>query len=695
MNNTPNRGSSRKPKTKENLMESTLFSLLTGSLLLSAAMAGETGPSTGAVIKDVPLGHKDFYPSPQRPVGFRGDGNGCFPGATPVAEFWDGTPAQVDRPLMTESFGKTLDLKGKTTAKVWDVTDEKSKNLVWKTRLPGWSMADPVVVGDRVFAVGEPDWLTCVDAHSGKVLWQTRVLPLLCDGKTPEEAARIQQVIDIAAVFWILKGQAGPSLFTGSLSSTEVVTVPMTAKLVERLPAWRKTIQDADNDPKLLEAFDRGASAIAKRADAGFSRNALLALVEAVEKKYRVPVGTQWYGYVGNAMNTPVSDGERVYVVYGQGQVAAYDLDGRLVWAKRFAEWERGDAGKRGTCNLSPVLCDNVLILKSPNVTTWRALDARTGALLWERKDTPWTQAKYPSARVVRLRTAQGEPVNAVVYPDALQIRRAEDDRVLGEFPADTPRPEHGYHFLVNRDLVLMWRGKALDAATIYRLRVTATDRVDVEKVYDVMPKGAGGFLTTTPERILLPDGKEKGRSLLRLQPFGDPLLKATETAIPHGDTAIVAGKTVFSVLNADGGNNAWFRGPRPDSGGQGGQGRATDRKAMVRIVTADIANPAAVRILGDRNLLQETGPASDIYVEQYLNGIDPFLFAGCYHGSASWFGGLMGSMTPSGNRIFIQSATHLRCIGDPAVNYDWNPQRRPAHITSALKTKTPSTKQP
>jgi hypothetical protein len=27
-------------------------------------------------------------------------------------------------------------------------------------------------------------------------------------------------------------------------------------------------------------------------------------------------------------------------------------------------------------------------------------------------------------------------------------------------------------------------------------------------------------------------------------------------------------------------------------------------------------------------------------------------------------------------------------CIGDPAVNYDWNPASRPAHITNALKSK-------
>jgi hypothetical protein len=54
-NSNPNRGNSR--KTKENPMKSILPGLLTGSLLLSAAMVGETGPSTGAVAKDVPLGY--------------------------------------------------------------------------------------------------------------------------------------------------------------------------------------------------------------------------------------------------------------------------------------------------------------------------------------------------------------------------------------------------------------------------------------------------------------------------------------------------------------------------------------------------------------------------------------------------------------------------------------------------------------
>jgi len=44
-----------------------------------------------------PYGHKDFYPSAERPIGFRGDGNGSFPGATPVTEWWEHTPKRGDR----------------------------------------------------------------------------------------------------------------------------------------------------------------------------------------------------------------------------------------------------------------------------------------------------------------------------------------------------------------------------------------------------------------------------------------------------------------------------------------------------------------------------------------------------------------------------------------------------------------------
>jgi len=46
------------------------------------------------------------------------------------------------------------------------------ENLVWKTELPGGSPASPVLVGDRLFVLSDPALLLCLDASSGKVLWQ-------------------------------------------------------------------------------------------------------------------------------------------------------------------------------------------------------------------------------------------------------------------------------------------------------------------------------------------------------------------------------------------------------------------------------------------------------------------------------------------------------------------------------------------
>ena len=644
---------------------------------------------------EVPLGHKDFYPSPHRPVGFRGDGSACYPGATPVVEFWDGTPAEVERPLIQESFGKPIDNKGKTTAKVWDVTDDKSKNIVFKTPLPGWSLAEPCVVGDRVFAAGEPDWLTCVDARTGKVVWQKRVLPLELDGKTREEAQRIQEAIDLAAVFWILKGQAGASMF---LRLPPAQCAPIAAKLVERLPAWRKIVEAADPDPKLLEAFDKGAAGIASRtkAEAAWDvaeqkqvAEGLRTFVNAVERKYKVPVATEWYGHVGNATSTPASDGERVYVTFGQGQVAAYDLNGNMCWGARFKEWEHG---KRGMINLGPRLCDGVVIVKSPSGKR-RGLEAKTGRLLWERD--PPKKDYYHLSQVVSLKAPDGTLVRAVVHPGDLTVRRPTDDKILGQIPLiasskDADEEEgggSGGHVLISGDLV--WRGKFPGVGAIFRLRLRDADHVEATKVQDTSFRVGWPLHTATSDCFIAPSTSGSGRDLRCLYDFatGQALgsFSAPSAGGDGGPHCWTIGNKLIINNTANHGNNAWWRGPMSYGGGQGGEGRPTDRKAMVRLGVVDISDPKAPKIIADRNLLQEEQPPADIFIEKYLHGIDPFLFTGCYLGSASFFGCYMGGPVPSGNRLFIQSVRHLRCIGDPSVSYDWNPQSRPEHIAKGL----------
>ena len=79
------------------------------TLLLAAAIAA---PAVRA--------RAELVASPDRPVGWRGDGSGRFPDALPVTK--------------------------------WSQTS----NVVWKAAMPGWTISHPVVVGDVVFTSAEP-----------------------------------------------------------------------------------------------------------------------------------------------------------------------------------------------------------------------------------------------------------------------------------------------------------------------------------------------------------------------------------------------------------------------------------------------------------------------------------------------------------------------------------------------------------
>jgi len=93
------------------------------SLLLVAACGG--GVAAAA----------ESQPAAERPVGWRGDGTGCYPAATPPAK--------------------------------WSAKE----NVLWKTEV-GAGQSSPIVVGSRVLVTAEPDLLVCLDAASGKELWR-------------------------------------------------------------------------------------------------------------------------------------------------------------------------------------------------------------------------------------------------------------------------------------------------------------------------------------------------------------------------------------------------------------------------------------------------------------------------------------------------------------------------------------------
>ena len=82
------------------------------------------------------------------------------------------------------------------------------------------------------------------------------------------------------------------------------------------------------------------------------------------------------------ASETPVTDGERLYVYFGMTGLFTYDLDGNLLWEKDLGNYPT--RGNWGT-STSPVLWKNVLYLQIDNEENsfLVALDAATGDEKW------------------------------------------------------------------------------------------------------------------------------------------------------------------------------------------------------------------------------------------------------------------------------------------------------------------------
>ena len=80
----------------------------------------------------------------------------------------------------------------------------EATNVQWRTPLPNWSNASPVVVGKRVFVTADPldiaPLLLCIDADSGKELWRRELDHVTCLPEADQDKVRTlwsqQRVLD-------------------------------------------------------------------------------------------------------------------------------------------------------------------------------------------------------------------------------------------------------------------------------------------------------------------------------------------------------------------------------------------------------------------------------------------------------------------------------------------------------------------
>src|SRR4051812_43769672 len=117
------------------------------------AIAVATCAAGAPAAPDEPMGFAAAAPSPARPFGWRGDGTGRFPAATPPT------------------------------------TWSSEKNVRWSAPV-GSSYSSPVVTPRHVIVASEPNLLLCLDRATGKVQWKVEVTPAdLADDAARKAAA--------------------------------------------------------------------------------------------------------------------------------------------------------------------------------------------------------------------------------------------------------------------------------------------------------------------------------------------------------------------------------------------------------------------------------------------------------------------------------------------------------------------------
>jgi len=610
------------------------------------------------------LGGKDYYPSDHHPVGFRGDGNGWFPGATPVTEFWDGTPVQKD--MEFDDRGK------KKMVKIWDFSDSKTKNIVWKTEMPSWANSQPIVVGDKVFTYGEPDILFCVDANSGKLLWKQAVNAWTCAGVEPKAAETCRE---LHHAFMAVEAVIGMQFHFGTcgryLTEAEYSHIvdtfadkdlPILLKQLNAIDPQggydalaNKLVADLKDGKGKFVADGKGCWDQEKKLKGRGGLYELLKMrINAISGK-QIPLEMPWGNMIGWCMSSPVSDGKFVYVQMGQGQTACYDLDGKQVWAISF------DYGKNAPSThhiLSPLLAGDTLVdMHAQN--TLRGLNKRTGKVIWE---APAATSKKSSKSGYYLASHMVFYIKdtPIIVTSQCNLIRASDGKVFGE--VNYGEAWHGGAPIAGLGDIFIKCASGdgwSQPFKAFKLNMEG-DRATATELWECKGYGNSDYNS----RIVLPNFTFLGGNAT----FVDNQTGQIASKVPLGGYfRIIAGPTMIAC---EGGSN--------DPKGSIWSRRREDGKAIMPFQTSDVSDPRQPKLISEKNVLGGDNLPRLEGVENFI----PNLWADKNYFNAK--GGKPGHLVhtdtpwfPSGNRLFIRTLSHLYCIGDPSVIYDWNKASR------------------
>jgi len=605
------------------------------AFLLTSALGlahGAERPSFGAA---------DFLPTPDQPVGFRADGNGWYPAATPPLEWWEGKPGMVDA---------TPPQAGQPApAKVLGYTDRQSKNVFWKTHLPGWGEAQPLVIGDRIIVLNEPDLVVCYDANTGKELWQDRVelmtLPLLgADRRTlepaPADAAKRQVVWEVA--------RASAYLHRNVRGATGAEAAALGGKAVTAWTDWKKLL--AANDPRFVPVADQ-AIAAAMAFVAG-NKDAVAGIRgdwAALTREYRVPVPSIPDGSsllagmannIGPVTSTPTSDGRVVVSVFGYGQVVAHDVaTGKRQWA-----WRDGAGpSPAGDQIPSPRLWGGLVFVRSLAGTELLGIRLADGTVKWEADLNGPQQpgegnkpfGNYVTPVVTTLADGKGGRLPVIISNMGLAVRPT-DGAILGQvFPRFSDKAA-GLNVLPGDRLLVVENGCGTTpkpALHFYQLAMSGLNTVTSTPIMtEPRPNYFHGESLAVSDRLICGDANIL--TLAAQQVWG------TGHTVGYFDAptaSVVAGNRLIG-------------------------GQSSGPFDVMKVWDLSGANPV---LLSDRSLIGDGSQPSDLIWDRYLkpHGFDLGRNLGRDQGIHS-HGLRLGGAVPQGDRLFLRTLTHLYCIG-------------------------------
>ncbi len=315
-----------------------------------------------------------------------------------------------------------------------------AKSVLWRTETRQWGNATPVVVGDRLFVTEEQDTLVCLNTGDGSVLWRQSVPwdSLLSD--------------ELKAKYAEMRQQA---------AAVQKELSPIQQEERKALEPWneiRKQLKQTPDDQALKQKNEE----FTKLQQEFRTRKAPL---EGKLKELNVsqPPGT--HPTNGYASPTPVSDGTYVYVLFGSGMTACFDLDGTQRWVVLVTRPEHGWGH-----SASPVLVDGKLIVHTHRAVA--ALNPADGQELWKTSGNGTWGTPLP----VKL----GE--NYAIITTGGDMIRTRDGRIIAKNVVQLPWGSA----IVQDDIVY-----AADeqGARAVRLPTAADDEVKPEILWQATPK--------------------------------------------------------------------------------------------------------------------------------------------------------------------------------------------------------------